>query len=86
MKAKGLEVEYKVYTAQGSMDTAIQIANQIKGDNPDLILAIATPTAQAVAQKIKDIPVLISAVTDPVSAGLVKSMEKPGANIRNNFV
>ncbi len=81
MKAKGLEVEYKVYTAQGSMDTAIQIANQIKGDNPDLILAIATPTAQAVAQKIKDIPVLISAVTDPVSAGLVKSMEKPGANI-----
>ena len=81
MKAKGIDAEYKVYTAQGSMDMAIQIANQIRGDKPDLILAIATPTAQAVAQKIKDIPVLISAVTDPVAAGLVKSMEKPGANV-----
>ena len=81
LKAKGLDVDYKVYTAQGSMDMAIQIANQIRGDNPDLILAIATPTAQAVAQKIKDIPILISAVTDPVAAGLVKSMDKPGANI-----
>jgi len=81
LKARGLEVEYKVYTAQGSMDMAVQIANQIRGDRPDLILAIATPTAQAVVQKIKDIPVLFTGITDPLAAGLVKNMEKPGGNV-----
>src|SRR5665811_1790433 len=47
----------------------------------DLILAIATPTAQAAAQAITDKPILITAVTDPVAAGLVDSMDKPGGNI-----
>jgi len=45
------------------------------------VLAIATPTAQACAQVIKEIPILITAVTDPVGAGLVSSLEKPGANV-----
>lgn len=78
---KGLDVDLRVYVAQGSMDMAVQIANQMRGDNPDLILAIATPTAQAAAQRIRDKPILFSAVTDPVAAGLVKDMNKPGANI-----
>ncbi|WP_029894379.1 ABC transporter substrate-binding protein [Desulfohalovibrio reitneri] len=81
LKENGVEAEYKVYTAQGSMDMAIQIASQIRDDDPDLILAIATPTAQAVAQKLHNKPILISAVTDPVAAGLVDNMEKPGGNI-----
>ncbi len=46
-----------------------------------LILAIATPTAQAAAQATKDIPILITAVTDPVAAKIVTSMEKPGTHI-----
>jgi ABC-type uncharacterized transport system, periplasmic component len=44
-------------------------------------VGIATPTAQALANQIKDRPVIYSAVTDPVSAGLVESMDKGGANI-----
>lgn len=56
------------------------IAQSLEAEQCDIIIAIATPAAQATA-KIKDIPIIFSAVTDPVSAGLVKSMENPGANI-----
>ncbi len=51
------------------------------GEKPDLILAITTPSSQVIAQKIKDIPVVFSGVTDPVAAGLVSSLEAPGANV-----
>jgi putative ABC transport system substrate-binding protein len=78
---KGYDVTYNVHIAQGNISTANLIAKQILGEKPDLVLAIATPTAQACAQAIKDIPILITAVTDPVGAGLVASLEKPGANI-----
>ena len=47
----------------------------------DLILAIATPSAQSAANVTKDIPILITAVTDPVEAGLVKSLEIPETNV-----
>lgn len=87
LKDQNVEVDYKVHNAQANMGTASQIAQQILGEDPDLILAIATPTAQACAQKLKKAPtkmqrtLLFTAVTDPVSAGLVKSWEKPGKNI-----
>jgi len=74
-------VKYNVHIAQGNIATANQIANQILDEAPNLVLAIATPTAQACAQKIKDIPILATAVTDLVGAGLVKSMDAPGANV-----
>ncbi|NEP77814.1 MAG: ABC transporter substrate-binding protein [Okeania sp. SIO3B3] len=79
--AQGLKAEYNVHIAQGNIATANQIASQMLGEGPDLVLAIATPTAQAAAQKIKDIPIVITAVTDPVGAGLAKSLDAPGANI-----
>jgi putative ABC transport system substrate-binding protein len=63
------------------MSTVLQIANQIVDEKPDLILAVATPSAQTTAHRIKDIPILFTAVTDPLSAGLVKAMDKPGANV-----
>ncbi len=81
MKEQGLDAEYNVHIAQANMGTTTQIASQIMGESPDLVLAIATPSAQACAQKIKDIPVLATAVTDLVGAGLVQSMEKPGGNV-----
>ncbi len=77
----GLDLAYNVHIAQANMGTTTQIANQILGEKPDLVLAIATPSAQACAQKIKDIPILATAVTDFVSAGLVKDVNKPGANL-----
>ncbi|MGD8189620.1 ABC transporter substrate-binding protein [Brevibacillus ginsengisoli] len=79
--AKDKDVTYDLQSAQGNMDTATSIAQKFSGDKVDLILAIATPTAQAAAQTTKDIPVLFTAVTDPVAAGLVKSMDKPGGNL-----
>lgn len=72
---------FDVKSAQASMDTAISIAQKFQADKVDLILAIATPTAQAAAQTSKDIPILFTAVTDPVEAGLVKTMEKPEGNV-----
>ncbi len=78
---KDKNVVFDIQSAQGSMDTAISIAQKFQGDKVDLILAIATPTAQAAAQTTKDIPILFTAVTDPVAAQLVKSMEQPGANV-----
>lgn len=57
------------------------IAQKFAADRVDLVLAIATPTAQAAAQAIRDIPILITAVTDPVAAELVDSIERPGTNV-----
>lgn len=67
--------------AQGDQATASSIANKFAGADLDLVLAIATPAAQAAAQSIADTPVLFTAVTDPVAADLVASNEAPGANI-----
>ena len=68
-------------SAQGNMGTAGQIAKQFASENPDVIYAIATPSAQAVASATTTIPVVFSAVTDPVEAKLVTSLEKSGNNI-----
>ncbi|MTI59076.1 MAG: ABC transporter substrate-binding protein [Firmicutes bacterium] len=75
------DVVYDMQNAQGDMANANTIARKFSNDKPDMILAIATPTAQAVANVVKDIPILITAVTDPVDAGLVESAEKPGGNV-----
>jgi putative ABC transport system substrate-binding protein len=68
-------------SAQGNQAIASQIARKFVGESPDVIVAIATPSAQTVAAAARNIPVVFSAVTDPVTAKLVKSWEKPGANI-----
>lgn len=74
-------VKFDFQNAQGDMSTAQAIAEKFAADKPDLILAIATPSAQAVAKATTSIPVLFTAVTDPVAAGLVKSMDQPGGNV-----
>ncbi|KAA0918493.1 ABC transporter substrate-binding protein [Dietzia sp. ANT_WB102] len=77
----GVEVEFDEQNANGEQATALTIAQQFAADDLDLALAVATPAAQAMAQNIINIPLLFTAVTDPVSAELVDSMEKPGANV-----
>ncbi|WP_051685511.1 ABC transporter substrate-binding protein [Clostridium sp. KNHs205] len=79
VEGKNLELDYQV--AQGDMSTAGTIATKQVNDKPDLILSIATPSAQAVVNATKDIPVLVTAVTDPASAGLVASNKAPGGNV-----
>ncbi|MDR1051326.1 MAG: ABC transporter substrate-binding protein [Deltaproteobacteria bacterium] len=77
----GLQADFKVHNAQNNTAVSQQIVSQIIGENPDLILAVSTPSAQQVANKIKDVPILFTAVTDPVAAQLIESMEKPGGNV-----
>lgn len=72
-KEKGIEVEFDEKNANGEVSTANLIANTLISLKPDLIYAIATPTAQAVAQATNDIPVVFSAITDPESAGIIKN-------------
>ncbi|GAA1347937.1 ABC transporter substrate-binding protein [Arthrobacter roseus] len=82
LKENGYEdAVFDEQNAQGDQATATTIASKFASDKKDLILAIATPTAQAAAQSIQDIPILITAVTEPEEAGLVDSWEEPGANL-----
>lgn len=78
---EGETVTYDEQNAQNDQATATSIADKFASDGVDLILAIATPTAQATAQAITDIPILITAVTEPQEAGLVDSWESPGGNV-----
>jgi putative tryptophan/tyrosine transport system substrate-binding protein len=81
LEKAGLDVSVDVQNAQADQATANTIAGTFASSKPDLILAIATPSAQTVAQAISDTPILFTAVTDPVSAKLVNSLEAPGANV-----
>lgn len=82
-----IAVDFKVHNAQANMATATQIAKQMLGEQADLLVAIATPSAQACAQALSKAPqqlqrpFLFTAVTDPIAAGLVKNLQQPGSNI-----
>lgn len=78
-EGKNLKINFQ--SAQGNTATAGQIAKQFVGDNPDVIVAIATPSAQSVAAATNSIPIVFSAVTDPVEAKLLKSWEGSGTNV-----
>ncbi|PWC47024.1 ABC transporter substrate-binding protein [Azospirillum sp. TSA6c] len=82
LKAAGYEdgktIELVTRSAQGNMGTQAQIASDFAGLNLDLAIAISTPSAQAVKNALKNKPVLFAAVTDPVGAGLIDSMARPG--------
>lgn len=77
----GDKIEVDFQSAQGEIANCQTIANKFVSDKKHLILAISTNSAQAVYNATKDIPILITAVTDPVKASLVKSLEKPGTNV-----
>ncbi|MDX1757335.1 MAG: ABC transporter substrate-binding protein [Marinobacter sp.] len=68
-------------SAQGNAAIAAQIARKFVGESPDVIVAIATPSAQTMAAAARNLPVVFSAVTDPVGAKLVPNLEAPGGNI-----
>lgn len=76
---KNLTIDYQ--NAQGEQANCVTIAQKLVNDRNDLILAIATPAAQAVVNFTDTIPVLVTAVTDPASAKLVNSNELPGTNV-----
>lgn len=77
----GEKIKIDFQNAQGDIPTAQTIASNFVSKKKDLILAIATPAAQAAYNSTKEIPILMTAVTDPVKSGLVKSMNKPDTNV-----
>ena len=78
-EGKNLTVDFQ--SAQGNTATATQIAKKFVGDKPDVVLAIGTPSAQAMAAASQDIPIVFAAVTDPVAAKLVPSWQASGSNV-----
>lgn len=80
-EGKNLKIIFE--NPQGNMSIAMQIAQKFVSLKPDVIIPITTPSAQTVlgAAKNSDIPIVFASVTDPINAGIVKSLEKPGGNV-----
>ena len=77
----GIPYEADQQNASGDQSACQTVASKFANEKKDLILAIATPAAQAVAGSVSDAPVLVTCVTDPAESGLVESNDKPGANV-----
>lgn len=84
-KELGVTFDYSDYVFNGQADatTLNQIGAELVADKVDAIVAIATPAAQVMQNAVDgtDIPLIFSAVSDPITAGLVEDLEKPGVNI-----
>ena len=77
----GENVKIDVQNAQADQSNLKTISQKFVTDRKDLVLAIATPAAQSMAAETKDIPILVTAVTDPAESDLVESNEAPNTNV-----
>ncbi|QIQ22302.1 ABC transporter substrate-binding protein [Zophobihabitans entericus] len=77
----GQNLKLQFQSAQGSSANAAQIAKQFVASKPDVMVAISTPSAQSLAATTKSIPIVFTAVTDPVAAKLTRSWEASGTNV-----
>ncbi|GFR37262.1 ABC transporter substrate-binding protein [Insulibacter thermoxylanivorax] len=82
---EGVNLVVDYHTAQADSTNNLSIANKLAGGDYDLVIAISTPSSIPLAQQLeqsrKDTPMLFAAVTDPVHAGLVDSLDNPGGHI-----
>lgn len=78
---KGVKFNILYDNCNGDTNVLAQIISNFKAENVDLMVGIATPVAIAMQAATTDIPIVFSAVSDPVGAGLVNSLDNPGANI-----
>ena len=81
VKAAGIDAKYDLQNANGDVNTANQIASQFRDERVDVAVGIATPIAIALANTMKDTPIVFGTVTDPLGAGLVKTLEHGERNI-----
>jgi putative ABC transport system substrate-binding protein len=81
LKQRGINASFDLQNANGDVNTAAQIAAKFKNDKVNVAVGIATPTAVALANAIKDIPIVFSAVTDPVEARLVSTLSRGEGNV-----
>nr|VVV05916.1 hypothetical protein AW0309160_03399 [Aliivibrio wodanis] len=78
---EGENLIFNYQTAHANTATAIQIARQYMSDKPDVMIGIGTQSAQAMASVSSSIPVVFTAVSDPIGAKLVKTLEFPEKNV-----
>ena len=81
LKENNISVEYDFQNANGDINTAASIATKFKADNVDLMVGIGTPIAVALANSVSDKPIIFSAITDPISAHLVETLDHGYKNI-----
>jgi len=77
----GSDIAIEFKSAQASFGTAQQIVRQFIGEQPSVIVTITTPTSEAAVAATKDIPIVFTAVTDPLKARLVPMLKRPGGNV-----
>src|SRR5690606_40793170 len=82
----GRNLELLFESAEGVPMAAAQIARRLVLEAPDAIVAISTPSAQAVAGATKDIPIVFSAVTDPLGARLVSDLDRKSTRLNSSHV
>lgn len=78
-KADDIEIDFM--NAEGDQSKVATMSKQLVSNDNDVLIGIATPSAQGLAAATKDKPIVMGAITDPVGANLVKNLEKPGGNI-----
>lgn len=80
---QGVKVDYDMSNANGDFAAAQAIAKRLAASDLALVFSISTPSTQACLQAMKNskVPIIFGAITDPVSAGVVTSMERPGGNV-----
>ena len=81
IKDAGIEATFDLQNANGDVNTANQIAAQFKDEGVDVAVGIATPIAIALANTMKDTPIVFGTVTDPLGAGLVSTLEHGEKNV-----
>lgn len=79
VEGKNLKIEY--LNGQGDQSKLNSMSQQLLDKKADVLVGIATPAAQALANATSDIPIIMGAISDPVKADLVKDLKHPGSNI-----
>lgn len=79
VEGKNLTITFE--NAQGNPTTAAQIAQKFASLPLDVIVPITTPSAQAIVQQVKKTPIVFAAISDPLSAKVVTSLDHPGGNV-----
>lgn len=78
---EGKNVKFDYQNAQNNQDNLKSMSEKLVKEKADLLLGIATPSTQSLANETQDIPIVITAVIDPVAAKLAKSLKKPATNV-----
>ena len=78
---EGINIRLDVRWAAGNVDRMQVFAKELVGLGPDLILAITTPATAALHRETRTIPIVFVTVSDPIGAGFVASLSRPGTNI-----